>query len=220
MQLAIRDAYPRSEFDTAVETFPADQEVDGAAYLRAFDAMSPGDAVTVFTPDDTHFEIAMAAVERGLHVLLTKPLVKTLDEHYRLFEAARRRNVLVRGDRLRAVPMPRVESGLTMNRRPGDQVMCEVHKRWDPMYADARDRIQVGAAPVLAGRGGALTVACGQSELGEFSHLSSYMSQPKHQLQTFKSWAGRASDISYYLNSHHIDFHEVSVTTPCWVLVR
>jgi len=34
------------------------------------------------------------------------------------------------------------------------------------------------------------------------------MSQPKTQLQTFKSWAGQASDISYYLNSHHIDFHE------------
>jgi hypothetical protein len=34
------------------------------------------------------------------------------------------------------------------------------------------------------------------------------MSQPKHQLETFKSWAGSSSDISYYLNSHHIDFHE------------
>ena len=35
------------------------------------------------------------------------------------------------------------------------------------------------------------------------------MSQPKQQLDTFKDWAGKgASDISYYLNSHHIDFHE------------
>lgn len=31
------------------------------------------------------------------------------------------------------------------------------------------------------------------------------MSQPKFQLETFKSWAGIDSDISYYLNSHHID---------------
>jgi D-galacturonate reductase len=31
------------------------------------------------------------------------------------------------------------------------------------------------------------------------------MSQPKSQLETFKSWAGKESDISYYLNSHHID---------------
>jgi D-galacturonate reductase len=34
------------------------------------------------------------------------------------------------------------------------------------------------------------------------------MSQPKHQLETFKAWAGKSSDISYYLNSHHIDYHE------------
>jgi len=33
------------------------------------------------------------------------------------------------------------------------------------------------------------------------------MSQPTFQLQTFKAWAGISSDISYYLNSHHIDFH-------------
>ena len=33
------------------------------------------------------------------------------------------------------------------------------------------------------------------------------MSQPKLQLSTFKAWAGLSSDISYYLNSHHIDFH-------------
>lgn len=33
------------------------------------------------------------------------------------------------------------------------------------------------------------------------------MSQPKLQLNTFKSWAGISSDISYYLNSHHIDLH-------------
>ncbi len=34
-------------------------------------------------------------------------------------------------------------------------------------------------------------------------------SQPKSQLETFRAWAGIDSDISYYLNSHHIDIH-------CW----
>ena len=38
------------------------------------------------------------------------------------------------------------------------------------------------------------------------------MSQPKFQLDTFRSWAGISSDISYYLNSHHIDFH-------CWSMI-
>ena len=41
--------------------------------------------------------------------------------------------------------------------------------------------------------------------------MYAYMSQPKHQLETFKSWAGKSSDISYYLNSHHVDFHEWAV---------
>jgi len=57
------------------------------------------------------------------------------------------------------------------------------------MYADAKQRIQ--------------------QQLGEFSYFYSYMSQPKKQLITFKQWAGKSSDISYYLNSHHVDFH-------CW----
>ena len=37
--------------------------------------------------------------------------------------------------------------------------------------------------------------------------FTSYMSQPKQQLETFKAWAGKSSDISFYLNSHHVDFH-------------
>ena len=67
----------------------------------------------------------------------------------------------------------------------------EVHKRWDPIYVDARDRI----------RG-----------LGDFSFFQSYMSQPKSQLDTFRSWAGKSSDISYYLNAHHIDFNVWTVS--------
>eukprot|EP00957_Ditylum_brightwellii_P134501 10253641-Ditylum_brightwellii.AAC.1 len=67
-------------------------------------------------------------------------------------------------------------------------VGVEVHKRLDPFYADARDRAR--------------------STLGNFQYMYAYMSQPKHQLDTFKAWAGKSSDISYYLNSHHIDFSE------------
>jgi hypothetical protein len=48
-----------------VETFPADNVTDPKAYLTAIKSFLPGDAVTIFTPDDTHFEIALAAIERG-----------------------------------------------------------------------------------------------------------------------------------------------------------
>lgn len=37
------------------------------------------------------------------------------------------------------------------------------------------------------------------------------MAQPKQQLDTFRSWAGKSSDISFYLNSHHVDVH-------CWLV--
>ncbi|KAJ3078872.1 hypothetical protein HK102_004184, partial [Quaeritorhiza haematococci] len=130
---------------------------------KAMDQMNPGDAVTIFTPDDTHFDIALYAIRKGLHVLIAKPAVKTLKEHLQLKEEARKHNVLV---------------------------AIEFHKRFDPIYSDARERIRT---------------------LGDFGYFTSYMSQPKAQLHTFRSWAGTSSDISYYLNSHHIDLH-------CWAL--
>ena len=155
-----------ADLNSQFNSFPPDDvDSDHSAYLDALKNLSPGDVVTVFTPDDTHFEIALAAVNHGCHVLIAKPIVKSMDEHLELLEAARKNNVLV---------------------------AMEVHKRWDPIYRDARDRI---------------------SQLGDFSFFQSYMSQPKSQLDTFRSWAGKSSDISFYLNAHHIDFHCWSVST-------
>lgn len=157
LQQAIGAVY--ANLDISCNTFPADNVArDAGAYLAAMDALSPGDFVTIFTPDHMHFPIAMEAIKRRLHVLIAKPLVKRLADHRELLHAARQHQVLV---------------------------AMEVHKRWDPIYADARDRIR---------------------NLGEFSSFASYMSQPKTQLETFKGWASD-SDISYYLNAHHVDFH-------------
>ena len=148
------------DMSIAFASFPADDVAcDAEAYEIALESMESGDVVIVFTPDDRHFRIAMAAVQRGCHVLIAKPIVKTLTEHLALLRAARRHGVLV---------------------------AMEVHKRWDPIYVDARDRIR---------------------ELGDFSFFQSYMSQPKSQLDTFRAWAGTSSDISYYLNAHHVDFN-------------
>jgi D-galacturonate reductase len=145
--------------DTSIETYPNDHvSSDSSAYLQAMDQMESGDVVIIFTPDSTHFGIAMEAVKRRLHVLIAKPLVKTLEQHRLLADAAVDANCLV---------------------------CMEVHKRWDPIYADACDRIR---------------------SLGDFSLFHAYMSQPKSQLDSFKSWAGKSSDISYYLNAHHLDF--------------
>ncbi|OJJ60927.1 hypothetical protein ASPSYDRAFT_42747 [Aspergillus sydowii CBS 593.65] len=146
-----------NNLDTSFTSFPADNATDPDAYKAAIDALPKGSAITIFTPDPTHFPIAMYAIERGIHVLVTKPAVKTLPEHIALVEAARKHNVFV---------------------------FVEHHKRFDPAYSDARAKAK---------------------NLGDFNYFYSYMSQPKFQLETFKAWAGKESDISYYLNSHHVD---------------
>jgi D-galacturonate reductase len=175
MREAIGMAYPgtftESDEDLRLATYPADDvERDPSAYLLALDALPRGSAVVIFTPDDTHFEIAMAAITRGHHVLVTKPIVLQLAQHRLLLEAAEKEGVLV---------------------------AVEVHKRWDPMYSDARDRLRrMGSGSKTAAGGGYL------------NYMSAYMSQPKRQVEVFGAWAGLKSDISYYLNSHHVDFTE------------
>lgn len=150
--------------DTSFDSFPADGVRDAESYKGAIDSLGKGDAITIFTPDTTHFPIALYAIERGIHVMITKPAVKLLAEHQALIEAAK---------------------------KTGVYVYIEHHKRYDPAYSDARFRAQ---------------------KLGDFNYFYSYMSQPKSQLETFKAWAGVDSDISYYLNSHHIDICESMVT--------
>lgn len=137
---------------------------DPDSYKTAIDSLKAGDAITIFTPDTTHYPIALYAIERGIHVMITKPAVKVLEDHVKLLEAAKKNNVYV---------------------------YIEHHKRFDPAYSDARFKAQ---------------------KLGDFNYFYSYMSQPKSQLETFKAWAGVDSDISYYLNSHHIDICDSMVS--------
>ena len=159
----ITEAY--NGLDTSFDSYPGNDERDPESYKKAIDALSAGDAITIFTPDPTHYPIALYAIQRGIHVMVTKPAVKTLKEHQQLLEESKKHNVFV---------------------------YVEHHKRFDPAYADARNRAVKGS-------------------LGEFNYFYSYMSQPKSQLETFKAWAGKDSDISYYLNSHHIDVCESMV---------
>jgi predicted dehydrogenase len=54
------------------------------------------DAVAIATPVSTHFELGMAALKAGKHVLMEKPLAATSEESLRLIdEAARRKRVLM-----------------------------------------------------------------------------------------------------------------------------
>jgi len=54
------------------------------------------EAVMIATPADTHFEIALAALRAGKHVLIEKPLARTSEEARALLEeSVRRRRVLM-----------------------------------------------------------------------------------------------------------------------------
>jgi D-galacturonate reductase len=57
--------------------------------------LDPGSAVTIFTPDDTHYDIALYAVQRGVHVMLAKPAVMTGKQHFQLVQEAKKMGVLV-----------------------------------------------------------------------------------------------------------------------------
>jgi predicted dehydrogenase len=68
------------------------QEIAAAANTSAFTdwAALDGqvDAVTVAVPTESHLDVAMAFIERGVHVLVEKPLARTVEEADRLVTAA------------------------------------------------------------------------------------------------------------------------------------
>lgn len=149
---------------TEFETFPSDSSGSNPEeYLAAMDRYNPGDIVAIYTSDTTHFKVANEAVKRGMHVLIAKPAFSLLDQHIELAEKARRANVLA---------------------------CIENHKRYDPVYADFKARVD---------------------ELGDFSFFSAYMSQPDCQAKHYHRVNSKATDVSLYLNSHHIDYH-------CWLM--
>jgi D-galacturonate reductase len=142
------------------DTFPVDTcEWDGKAYMNAMDQFRQGDIAMVYTPDRTHFSVAREAIKRGMHVMIAKPAVISLEEHRQLADEAKRNKVLA---------------------------CVENHKRYDPIYAHFKQTV---------------------GELGEFSYFSSYMSQPACQARHYQSRGASSTDVSFYLNSHHVDFH-------------
>ena len=51
------------------------------------------DAVSIAAPTHLHRSIALAAIERGVHVLVEKPIASTVEEGHEIIAAARRANV-------------------------------------------------------------------------------------------------------------------------------
>ncbi len=83
-----------ADWKTAAKTF---QKYPNAKQYKDFRVMFDKekgiDAVTISTPDHTHAVAAMAAMERGIHVYVQKPLTHTIYEARRLTAAARKYGV-------------------------------------------------------------------------------------------------------------------------------
>ncbi len=64
-------------------------------FRKMFDAMEKSiDAVTISTPDHTHYAAAIWAIRRGKHVLVQKPLTHSMWEARELALAARKHKVV------------------------------------------------------------------------------------------------------------------------------
>src|SRR5437899_1802494 len=74
----------------ALERQAAEYQVKGYTDYREMLERERLDAVTVVTPDHLHREMALAALERGLHVLVEKPLDTTVEGCQEIIDAAKR----------------------------------------------------------------------------------------------------------------------------------
>ncbi len=64
-------------------------------FRKMFDKLGKGiDAVSIATPDHTHYPIAMEAMQRGYHVYLEKPMAHSIDEMRTLAKAAKKYGVV------------------------------------------------------------------------------------------------------------------------------
>ncbi len=109
------------------------------------------DAVSIVTPHTLHYEQAMAAFERGLHVFLEKPMVTSVDNAVDLVETAAKRDlVLAVGYQRHFHPAYRELRNVVQSGRIGDvhMINCYLGQEWIDVQKDAWR-----ADPTLSGGG-------------------------------------------------------------------
>jgi predicted dehydrogenase len=79
----VQALYPGVAVTTATEELIRDSRID---------------AVVIATPVDSHFDLALAALQAGKHVWVEKPIASTSDQAQRLIEEAARRNLVLHVD--------------------------------------------------------------------------------------------------------------------------
>ncbi len=114
---ALRAEFPDKEFSAYPDPAQGDPEADPDGWRKAIEQADPGTAVLVATPDHFHTEVALAAIERGLDLVVQKPLCLKVADAHAIAGAARRNGIYVTTD---------------------------YHKRHDPAIRGARYRFRRG----------------------------------------------------------------------------
>jgi predicted dehydrogenase len=72
-----------------------EKELGVKSHASLDDLLVNSDAVIIVVPTSAHFPVASAAIERGKHVFIEKPITTTLEEADALLELARQKGVMV-----------------------------------------------------------------------------------------------------------------------------
>jgi predicted dehydrogenase len=81
-------------FDMDMEVALAASQQFGIQAFSSYDALLEAvDVVDIVTPTVTHFELANAAIERGKHLFIEKPITQTPEEAQLLIAAAKKQDV-------------------------------------------------------------------------------------------------------------------------------
>ena len=131
-----------------------------AVYSRVEDMLleSGCDAVSIVTPDYLHAGPAVLCANAGKHLLIEKPLATTRDDVHRIAEAAEKNHV---------------------------RVMVDLHNRWNPPFATAKESIDAG-------------------QLGTLRNGYFRLNDTKWVATDMLSWSS-SSSILWFLGSHSLD---------------
>lgn len=119
------------------------------------------DFVSIVTPNDTHYMIAMMALEHGFHVVLDKPATHTSEQAQELAELARRHGLVCCVTyNYTGYPMVRQARAMIQSGELGNirKVYAEYHQGWlaNDLEASGQKQAAWRVDPKRAGLGGAL----------------------------------------------------------------
>jgi virulence factor len=74
---------------------PVGRQYDVPSFAELEALLDQVDAVSLATPTPTHFDLALQCLDRGVHVLVEKPIAESVDQAQDLVEAAGRRGLVL-----------------------------------------------------------------------------------------------------------------------------